>query len=429
MDDLNQLAPLQYLKIFFRRKWLFIIPTITGLVLGICTGIILPKKYESSTMIMVEEGKSDNPLFDNLAVSSTITQRMNTIREAMLSWNSLVELIKRMQLDKDVKTAYEFELLVDRIRNDIGIRPKTQSIINISYVSGDPKEAQAVVQNITDIFIERNVQIQNQETADAIKFIEEQLRVYKGKIMSAEIAELQDQLNALLVDSTESHPKVKELREQIGAKKAELEKENLTFTESSSIKVETANPLINEIKKTLDTLQVTDVTAAPRVQPSAPGSEIYKVMLMDKLDTVMARDVQVNEGIYNMLLQRLETAKITQRLQSSKEGTKYTVLDPPRIPLKPFQPNKFLLAFIGLFLGVVAGGAFVVMTEFLDNSFLDVQEAKEYFGEPLLGAISKITTPDSIREEQEKQKWYLGITLITGMIAIIVSVFISNLLK
>ncbi len=44
-------------------------------------------------------------------------------------------------------------------------------------------------------------------------------------------------------------------------------------------------------------------------------------MVMDKIDTVMARDVNVNEAIYNNLLQRLETAKITQRLQSSKEGT------------------------------------------------------------------------------------------------------------
>ena len=46
----------------------------------------------------------------------------------------------------------------------------------------------------------------------------------------------------------------------------------------------------------------------------------------------MARDANVNETIYNTLLQRLETAKITQRLQSSQEGTKYTIIDPPARP-------------------------------------------------------------------------------------------------
>ena len=34
------------------------------------------------------------------------------------------------------------------------------------------------------------------------------------------------------------------------------------------------------------------------------------------------------------------------------------------------------------------------------------KEAKEYLGEPLLGAISKIRTPDTILEEKERQKWY-----------------------
>ena len=375
----------------------------------------------------MEEGKTDNPLFDNLAVSTTITQRMNSIRESMLGWNSLVELVKRLNLDKEVKTQYEFERLILGIRKSIMIRPRAQNIIDLAYVAKEPQEAQAVVKNITDIFIERNVSIQNQETQDAIKFIEEQLKVYKGKIKSAEIAQLQEQLNNFLIDSTEMHPTVRILREQIAAKKAELQKEKLEYTESEVLKVETSNPVINEIKKTLDTMQ--SPSSAQAAPPGAGENDIYKVMLMDKLENVMARDVKVNENIYNMLLQRLETAKITQRLQSSKEGTRYTILDPPRIPLRPVEPNKFLVTMVGLFLGIFSGVALVVLVEFLDSSFLDVQEAKDFFGEPLLGAISKIRTPDSIREELQKQKWYMGVTVTSGVVIIILAFFVSNLVN
>lgn len=428
MDDLNRstVAPIEYLKIFFRRKWFFILPLFAGLVLGICAGIILPKKYRASTVILAEEGKTDNPLFNNLAVSTTVVQRMNSIRETMLGWNSLVELVKRLNMDKGVKTSKEFERLILGIRKDITIQPREQNIIELSYVGADPQLTQAVVKNITDIFIERNVSLQNQETADAIKFIEEQLHVYKGKIMSAEIAQLQDRLNNLLIDSTEMHPSVKELRGQIAKKKEELKKENLEYTDDRILRVETSNPVINEIKKTLDNLQA-KIPADP-VAPAA-GTDIYKVMLMDKLENVMARDVQVNEGIYNMLLQRLETAKITQRLQSSKEGTRYTILDPPRVPSQPFQPNMLLVAMMGLFLGGVCGIALVILKEFLDSSFLDVQEAKEFLGEPLLGAISKIRTPDTVQEDKEKQKWYMGLTLTSGVVAIIVAIFVSNILR
>ncbi len=420
-------SPVNYAKIFFRRKFIFLIPLFAGLIFGICAGILMPKEFQSSSIILVEEGKTDNPLFTNIAVSTTVTQRMNTIRESMLGWNSLVTLVKRLNLDKDIKSTYQFEQLVLSIRNSIHIKMRGPNIIDLAYVGKDPQTTQAIVKNVVDIFIERNMQLQDQETADAIKFIEEQLKVYKGKIKSAEIAGLQERLNALLLDSTEKHPLVKQIREQINMKKEELQKEKLEFTDSESLKTQTTNPIIDEIKKALGKIQSDDTSSAK--QPTKVESEVAKVVLLDKLDNVMARDVQVNEGIYNMLLQRLETAKITQRLQASKEGTKYTVLDPPRLPLKPFKPNKPLLTFLGLLIGGIAGICFVVLSEFLDRSFLDVEEAKEYLGMPLLGAISKITTIESIQEERERNKWAIGLTLLAGVVVVIIVLAVSTLSK
>ena len=190
--DFSHKSPLSYLKIFFRRKQLIIIPILLGVSLGVCAGILLPKQFMSSTIILVQEGKSDNPLFDKLAVSSTVHQRMIGLKESILGWNSLVELAKRLGFDKNIKSKKEFEALILGLRNSVRIRMRSHNIIDLSYVGDDPKKTQAVVQNITDIFINRNVAIQNQETADAIRFIEEQLKVYKGKIKSAEIARLQE---------------------------------------------------------------------------------------------------------------------------------------------------------------------------------------------------------------------------------------------
>lgn len=426
----SEMTPMNYMKIFFRRKELFIIPLVTGLVLGICTGILLPKEYESSTILLVEEGKSDNPLFDKLAVSTTVEQRLSTIRESMLGWNSLLILIKRLNMDKEVKTPQDLEELVETIRKKIDINLRGHNIIDLSYTDKDPGLTQAVVQNITDIFIERNVELQNKETADAIKFIEEQLELYRGKIKSAELAEIKDQLKVLLVDSTEAHPMVKQLRDQIKAKEEELRKENIIYTEEKAkLLPATTNPMIHEIKKTITTIEGTPSTALTPSKASDPEQEYFKLMLIDKLDNVMARDVDVNNQIYNMLLQRLETAKITQRLQSSKEGTKYTVIDPPRVPLKPAKPNRILIALGGLLLGGIIGFGLVVGAEFLDKSFIDVEEAKKFFGVPLLGAISKINTEASIRKEQERLSWLYSITVLAGIALIIVTVAVSNFIK
>ncbi len=424
-------SPINWLKIFFRRKELLIIPIYIGLILGICLGMLLPKKYRSSTIIHVEEGKTDNPLFTNLAVSTTVTQRMNAIRESMLGWNSLLTLVKRLNMDKNIKSPQELEDLIFDIRRNIFIRLRGQSIIDLSYIGLNPEQTQAVVKNITDIFIERNQEAQDKETADAIIFIENQLRVYQGKIKSSEIAKLQDQLNTLLTDSTEAHPRVKQLREEIKNKKEELAKENLEYTETGDLDTKTNNPIIEEIKKALETVgsQTAPTPDANKPPENAANKDIYKVMLIDKLDNVLARDIDVNTSIYNMLLQRLETAKITQRLQSSKEGTKYTILDPPRVPLKPFKPNKFLLAIMGLVLGTVAGVALVIFREFLDKSFLDVEEAKEFLGSPLLGAISKINTMESLQQERQRKIWVSSVTAIGGIVVVIIAYVISGLMK
>ena len=428
MDDSNQkisVAPISYLKIFFRRKELFLIPAFAGLILGICAGILLPKKYRSSTIILVEEGKTDNPLFNNLAVSTTVNQRMSTIRESILGWDNLVKLVKRLSLDKNVKSISEYENLIMKIRDNITIKLRAQNIIDLSYVDRDPKQTRAVVETVTNIFVERNMAIQNQETSDAIAFIQEQLKLYAGKIKSAEIAQLQDQLNTLLIDSTDQHPRVKELKEQIAKKRAELEKQNLPYTENASLDSTTTNPIIEEIKRALENME-----AEKDKDKNVLGQQkdIYKVMLIDKLDDVLARDVGVNTQIYNMLLQRLETAKITQRLQSSKEGTRYTILDPPRIPLKPFIPNKPLVTILGLFLGVMLGVGLVVGKEFFDKSFLDVEEAKNYLGMPLLGAISRINTIESIKQEREKTRWLISFTLASGIITVILAIVLSSFL-
>ncbi len=425
----NVTSLMSYLKIFFRRKELFVIPAFAGFIIGIGLGIILPKKYVSSTILLVEEGKSDNPLFEQLAVSSTVIQRMTAIRESMLGWNSLVKLVKRLNLDKEIKTPQELEHLILGIRKNIVIKLRGQNIIDLSYYGENPEMTQAVVKNITEIFIERNLEVQNQETADAIAFIQEQLKVYRGKIKSAEIAKLKEQLNILLVDSTEEHPKVKQLREQIAAKEEELKRENLQYTENIDLNTRTTNTIIQEIKSALDKIDGGQTSIAQTTAPENSDKDIYKVMLMDKLDTVMARDVDVNNQIYNTLLQRLETAKITQRLQSSKEGTKYTVLDPPRIPLAPIQPNKFLVAISGLIGGILLGVGLVITAEFLDKSFIDVEDAKQFLGVPLLGAISKINTEQSIRYENERLAWFYSLMLLVGVLAIILSVAVANFMK
>ena len=111
----------------------------------------------------------------------------------------------------------------------------------------------------------------------------------------------------MLVDSTDKHPVVRSLTEQIEAKQAELAEENLQYTEDIELDQNTTNPLITQIQKALDDLEYDQTGSVTGLGNGENG--LYKVMLLDRIGDVMARDAEVNEKIYNMLLQRLENSQ------------------------------------------------------------------------------------------------------------------------
>jgi LPS O-antigen subunit length determinant protein (WzzB/FepE family) len=279
---------------------------------------------------------------------------------------------------------------------------------------------------MTDILMEKNMESQTKETDVAINFITEQLGIYKRKTKESEIATLEDQLKVLLQDSTEQHPMVKDLREKINIAKKELEDGNYEVKNPDQPVSDTTKQALQlELDKIItQETQAATTGAAPESQTD-PNTAIYKLMLMDKVDQATAKDTNVNEAIYSMLLQKLETAKMTQRLEASREGTRYTIIEPARLPLRPIKPNKPLVILIGLLLGAAAGVGVVFAREFLDQSILDIEDAKLTLDLPVLGAISRITTQEEI--DREKRRAQLGITV--GVIITVVILVTGGLIS
>lgn len=414
-------SPAEYLKMLFRSKWLIIGSAWAGLIIGIVVCFTLPPKYQSSAVILIQEEKAINPLMQGLAVSSTVEDRMKNIKEQLLGWNSLVSLSKKLNLDRKIDNQTDFENLILGLRRDILVQVRGSNLISISYFGKNPQETQLVAKTMTDILLEENMRAQTKETDVAINFIKEQLDLYKRKIKESEIADMEDQLKKLLVDSTEEHPLVKELRQKMATAKKELASGKYEVSVAGK---QVSSAASEAIKHELDKMTKEAANATPESNPNAPtdpNTAIYKLMLMDKVDSVLARDIKVNENIYNVLLQKLETAKITQRLEASKEGTRYTIIDPPRLPLWPSKPNKPLVILGGIFGGICLGIGMVFGREFLDTSFLDLEEARIFLSVPILGAISRLTTQEEINKEKTKRKKFITLGAIASASFVIIA--------
>ncbi|MDP3791002.1 MAG: GNVR domain-containing protein [Candidatus Omnitrophota bacterium] len=431
MDHKNiaQLKPVDYLNIVFRRKWLIIIPVFIGLVGGMIFGNTLPKMYEASALILVEEGKVINPLIQGIAVSTSVAQRLSMLREQILGWDRVMQLIKALQLDKDIKNQWEFEGLVKKLRRSIKVAIRGQNLITIGYEGKNPAEAQKIVKTTVDIFISENMRLQSKEAENAIDFINDQVALYQKKIKQSEIANMDEQLKKLLVDSTDKHPMVIELKKKMSAAQKDLDKGNYNvdpaFLGSAAPEDKALKEELTRLKGEIATqsLDATD-TGSNRAKVASPSNEkLYKLLLLDKLDKSEAQDQGVTQKLYNELLTRLETAKITQRLEASKEGTRYTILDPARLPLRPSKPNKMMLLFLGLIMGTGAGVGLVFLAELFDHSFLGIDEARNALELPIFGAISKIITQEDLKIQKMHNVRMTAISAAAGVALLVIIIF------
>jgi len=466
-----ELNIVDYLQIFFRRSSLFLIPLVVVFIVAVIGSFFMSKVYESSTLVIVEEPQIIGPLVRGIAVDTTVRARLNTLREEILSWSSLTRVIRKLHLDKDIRTQKEFEKLVLGMRKNILVRMHGKDLIRIAYQGKEPATVQKVADTITHAFITQHLETKEAETSSAIKFVGSQLETYRKKLESSEkqlrefkeknlfaragqvninlerllgfeseliniglslkqankkqellkkqlsgqeavtiseithevnpvaaslserLVTLETELAALLVDCTEEHPTVRELRREISELRKRLKEEEKTTTISSEISK--VSPTYQELQKESNAVEVQIDSLNARKQELEKLRDRYSTIAKDipqqEQDLArLTRDRAVNEGIYEMLLKRLETARISQQLESSEKKTTFRIVDSARYPLKPIKPNKPKIALLGLFGGAVIGFGCIFLAEYMDTSFYEAEDAKNTLGLSFLGSISKI---------------------------------------
>ncbi|MFH1061563.1 MAG: hypothetical protein V1747_01595 [Candidatus Omnitrophota bacterium] len=406
-----------YLQVFFRRKHLFLYPFLFTVFVVVIASFVMPKTYISSSVILIEEEDVINPLISGLAISTTVVDRLRILREQILSWKSLTELTKRLKLDADIKTQYSYEELIKDLRKNISVESRGEQLVMISYSGENPDTVQQVAKTLTEIFIQQNVDAKTRETDVAVSFLEDQLKLYRHKIKADEIKNLQEQLDQLLVDSTKKHPMVQNLQSRIEKLKSELDKDDI------DVRLQSQKPLAD--KDMLSYMILKELKKGDEKTSTDPVGDMADNMSLNLSNqTGLALDATVNEDVYAMLLQRLETARITQKLDTFKEGTRFTVIDPPRLPLKPSKPDPIKFLMMGIVLGAGMGYGCIFLAEMIDRSYKNIHEAKEELPLPVLGAISTIITEDEFQKTKQGARFtYIMMAIFFGLLIVMVLVF------
>lgn len=189
--------------------------------------------------------------------------------------------------------------------------------------------------------------------------------------MATHLAELELQKRALGVDSTENHPEMKSLKEQINEIQRKIQATYESTLKSLGKQEQDVRAQLGRYEDTLKSL---------------PAAERDLVKL--------TRVSKVNADIYTFLLQKQEEARIAKASTISN----IKVVDSAIAPDKPVMPQKKKNLLLGLLIGAMLGVGMAFFREYLDNTIKDKEGAKRELKWPVLTVIPRMQESDRQRE-------------------------------
>jgi len=204
-DEFNEQAP----EAFDTERWLgaakrrhlyFLIPLLFGWLVVWSVSWVIPPVYRSGTLILVEQPSMPKD-YVKPNVSDDLQERLQSITQQILSRTRLLQIIDQVKVYDDGHKQLTADEKVDRMRKDIEIELVHDAhndkitAFNVFYSARDPRVAQRVTSELTNLFINENVEVRQQLSEDTTQFLqnqletarvalaeqEEKIRVFKGQ--------------------------------------------------------------------------------------------------------------------------------------------------------------------------------------------------------------------------------------------------------
>jgi uncharacterized protein involved in exopolysaccharide biosynthesis len=188
-----------YLDVIKRRKFSFLIPTVVVLVTSIVVALTLPSVYKATAKISIEAPEVSEDLV-RTSPAGYIEERLAAIRERVLTYENLLDIVERFGLYTDLKDENTTQKFVEMVRENIEMErvttevqpermPKTISLttsFKISFLGNEPDKLADVANHLASLFLNENARAREVKAQTTIEFLEMQLENLRAEIEQTE---------------------------------------------------------------------------------------------------------------------------------------------------------------------------------------------------------------------------------------------------
>ena len=213
------------------------------------------------------------------------------------------------------------------------------------------------------------------------------------------------QLDELLRRYTDIHPDVVATRRLIARLEEQREQDLEVQRKAAAAKPQRTqnptNPVFQQVKLALAEAEAN--VAALKVRLSETQSRLAQMnsaaSRVPQIDAELAqlnRDYDVVRRQYEALVARRERAALTEDVDATRPA-QFRVIDPPRVAPRPVFPDRSTLAVAALLAALAIGAAVTFVVSQIVPTFDDSAALRKVTQRPVLGAISMLVTPASLR--------------------------------
>jgi polysaccharide chain length determinant protein (PEP-CTERM system associated) len=258
----------------------------------------------------------------------------------------------------------------------------------------------------------------------------------EGNPIDGQIARFKAQRDQLLLQYTEKHPQVQSLTETI----ARLEEEKRggakvsasvaapgagVSNDEAMVRSLDMNPVYQNLRLALSQADadLAAIRGQLQAQQAVVGELRSRVQAIPEAEAELSRlnrDYEINKQQYDTLLQRLESAKISEQAEQSGDNVKFRVIEPPIVPVRPSGPDRMALNVLVLVAALGAGSGLAILLAMLHPTFATRELLEKVTGVRVIGAITA-ALPASVAP------WYRRpAVLVGGAISLLLAVFVLN---
>jgi polysaccharide chain length determinant protein (PEP-CTERM system associated) len=191
IDDSSPLGWRYLVNIGAHRRWWFITSAILLWAAALTLSIILPQKFRSETVVLVEPGDVSTQYVPS-NISQDLQQRLQRLTEQTLSRSNLAQIVSDFHLYGNSPAQASSEDEIKQMRSDLAVELTRAnnggeiSAFKISYSGSTPEQAQKVTARLASLFVQESVGRQQRAAEDTTSFLESQVEEARNDMQNQE---------------------------------------------------------------------------------------------------------------------------------------------------------------------------------------------------------------------------------------------------